>query len=318
MYFLLDETTLHNATTLPLSLSFFRKKDCATPTPFFIGTQGRKMDRFAFRAPSSSSSSSFRGCFGKEKIVLRRRFGTTTNQSHAARRDNKSTRGQTMTTMIRAGFLEEAFERAQQKSSEVEETLRSMQKKSLLPSFPTSSGVKVEDMKGALLSKISTVERGAVATEEDKEEIDALARNVENTQKRKNALESKFINGKWELMYTTSASILGLSKPKLFRPSGPIYQTIDAKNLRAFNSESAPFYNQVSAELTPTTKSSVDVQFKKFGLFSGLIKINAPESAKGKLDTTYVDEELRISRGDKGNLFVLLMRDPSATLDEEY
>ena len=215
--------------------------------------------------------------------------------------------------------MEEAFERAQQKSSEVEETLRSMQKKSLLPSsFPTSSGVKVEDMKGALLSKISTVERGAVATEEDKEEIDALARNVENTQKRKNALESKFINGKWELMYTTSASILGLSKPKLFRPSGPIYQTIDAKNLRAFNSESAPFYNQVSAELRPTTKSSVDVQFKKFGLFSGLIKINAPESAKGKLDTTYVDEELRISRGDKGNLFVLLMRDPSATLDVEY
>ena len=279
------------------------------------------MERFAFRAPSSSSSSSSssRGCFGKEKIVLRRRFGTTTNQSHAARRDNKSTRGQTTTTtMIRAGFLEEAFERAQQKSLEVEETLRSMQKKSLLPSFPTSSGVKVEDMKGALLSKISTVERGAVATEEDKEEIDALARNVENTQKRKNALESKFINGKWELMYTTSASILGLSKPKLFRPSGPIYQTIDAKNLRAFNSESAPFYNQVSAELTPTTKSSVDVQFKKFGLFSGLIKINAPESAKGKLDTTYVDEELRISRGDKGNLFVLLMRDPSATLDVEY
>ena len=115
--------------------------------------------------------------------------------------------------------MEEAFERAQQKSSEVEETLRSMQKKSLLPSsFPTSSGVKVEDMKGALLSKISTVERGAVATEEDKEEIDALARNVENTQKRKNALESKFINGKWELMYTTSASILRLKQTKTISP----------------------------------------------------------------------------------------------------
>ena len=131
-----------------LSLSFFRKKDRATPTPFFIGTQGRKMERFAFRAPSSSSSS--RGCFGKEKIVLRRRFGTTTNQSYAARRDNKSTRGQTTTmTMIRAGFLEEAFERAQQKSSEVEETLRSMQKKSFCHHLSTSSGVKVEDMKGA-------------------------------------------------------------------------------------------------------------------------------------------------------------------------
>ena len=93
---------------------------------------------------------------------------------------------------------------------------------------------------------------------------------MENTQKRKNALETEEINGKWELMYTTSASILEcLTKPKIFQPSGPIYQTIDAKNLRAFNSEKrAVCFNQVSAELTPTTKSSVDVQFKK-SLFGG-------------------------------------------------
>ncbi len=32
----------------------------------------------------------------------------------------------------------------------------------------------------------------------------------------------------------------------------------------------------------------------------GLVPINAPESARGKLDITYVDEDLRISRGDKG------------------
>ena len=206
-----------------------------------------------------------------------------------------------------------------QKSAEIEEAVQSVvSSSSSLFKKKESAANDVEDMKADLLRKIETVERGANASEEDKEEIDALAQRVENTQKRKNALETEYINGKWELMYTTSASILGLTKPKLLRPSGPIYQTIDAKNLRAFNSESAPFYNQVSAELTPTSKSSVDVQFKKFGLFNGLIKINAPESAKGKLDTTFVDEDLRISRGDKGNLFVLLMRDRSATLDEEY
>ena len=211
--------------------------------------------------------------------------------------------------------MEDAVEFAKQKSSEVEETI-----KSAVTTSRSSSNkrLNVEELKEALLSKIATVERGASASEEDKEEIDLLAQRVENTQKRKNALETEEINGKWELMYTTSASILGLTKPKIFQPSGPIYQTIDAKNLRAFNSESAPFFNQVSAELTPTTKSSVDVQFKKFGLFGGLIKINAPESAKGKLDTTFVDEDLRISRGDKGNLFVLLMRDRSANLDAEY
>lgn len=206
-----------------------------------------------------------------------------------------------------------------QKSAEIEEAVQSVvSSSSSLFKKKESAANDVEDMKADLLRKIETVERGANASEEDKEEIDALAQRVENTQKRKNALETEYINGKWELMYTTSASILGLTKPKLLRPSGPIYQTIDAKNLRAFNSESAPFYNQVSAELIPTSKSSVDVQFKKFGLFNGLIKINAPESAKGKLDTTFVDEDLRISRGDKGNLFVLLMRDRSATLDEEY
>jgi PAP_fibrillin len=44
----------------------------------------------------------------------------------------------------------------------------------------------------------------------------------------------------------------------------------------------------------------------------GLIRVTAPENAKGKLDTTFLDEELRISRGDKGNLFILRQRDPSA------
>lgn len=35
---------------------------------------------------------------------------------------------------------------------------------------------------------------------------------------------------------------------------------------------------------------------------------------RGKLDITYVDEEMRISRGDKGNLFVLLQEDPKARI----
>ena len=53
----------------------------------------------------------------------------------------------------------------------------------------------------------------------------------------------------------------------------------------------------------------VRVQFKTFKLL-GLIPVTAPPSAVGQLEITYLDDELRVSRGDKGNLFVLLQDDP--------
>ena len=73
----------------------------------------------------------------------------------------------------------------------------------------------------------------------------------------------------------------------------------DAPNGKGKNTETAPFFNSVTADLTPTSQSRVDVQFKQFKIF-GLLPVTAPASAKGWLDTTYLDEEMRISRGDKG------------------
>lgn len=87
----------------------------------------------------------------------------------------------------------------------------------------------------------------------------------------------------------------------------------DAENLKARNNESWPLYNSVTANLTPVNDSLVNVQFQQFKL-GNIIPITAPPSAKGSLDTTYVDDELRISRGDKGNLFVLSMEDPTVRL----
>ena len=57
------------------------------------------------------------------------------------------------------------------------------------------------------------------------------------------------------------------------------------------------------------------VQFKTFRLL-GFIPVTAPDAARGALDITYVDEELRVSRGDKGNLFVLRMADAAARLPD--
>ena len=42
---------------------------------------------------------------------------------------------------------------------------------------------------------------------------------------------------------------------------------------------------------------------------AGFLRIKAPKKAVGELDTTFLDNELRIGRGDKGNLFVLFKDD---------
>jgi hypothetical protein len=178
-------------------------------------------------------------------------------------------------------------------------------------SGPTAKRARAKE---ALLDAISRVNRGTTASEEDKIAIDALARALEKLNPTRASLSSSALSGEWELKYTTSASILGMTKPALFRPRGPIYQTIDSAALKARNRETAPFYNAVEADLTPTSKSAVNVQFKKFFVLGGLIKITAPERARGALDITYVDDDVRVSRGDKGNLFVLTMSDPNARL----
>lgn len=174
-----------------------------------------------------------------------------------------------------------------------------------------------ESAKAALLRAIEPVERGVTATEEDKEAIDALASALEVLNPNPQSLSAPCINGEWELVYTTSASILGTNKPSFLRPSGKIYQTIDAESLRARNRETFPFYNAVAADLTPTSDSTVKVQFKRFFVLNGLIKVTAPERARGALEITYVDDDVRVSRGDKGNLFVLVMHDKTKRLPKD-
>ena len=87
--------------------------------------------------------------------------------------------------------------------------------------------------------------------------MDELASELERLNPNKNALASPLISAKWRLLYTTSASILGTSKPPFLRPIGPIYQTIDAVNLTAKNEETWPFFNQVGPRQMTYLYSSV-------------------------------------------------------------
>ncbi|CAM6100220.1 unnamed protein product [Calypogeia fissa] len=173
-------------------------------------------------------------------------------------------------------------------------------------------GQKMEDkekLKFELQIEIAPLSRGASATEEDCERVDEIARKLEKLNPTKDPLQSSLLNGKWKLIYTTSETILKQSRPAFLRPNGPIFQAINVDTLRAQNLETWPYFNQVTANLQPVSGSKVIVNFDFFKI-AGLISVKAPGRARGELEITYLDDELRISRGDRGNLFVLVMEDP--------
>ncbi|KAG0555364.1 hypothetical protein KC19_12G164400 [Ceratodon purpureus] len=167
-----------------------------------------------------------------------------------------------------------------------------------------------EVVKKELLEAIAPLDRGAAATAEDIARVDEIARELEALNPTKEPLKSPFLNGKWELLYTTSSSILKKERPKLLRPNGAIYQAINTDTLRAQNLQTWPFFNQVTANLDPVNSKKVIVNFDFFKI-GGLISVKAPGRARGELEITYLDDELRVSRGDRGNLFVLIMDDPT-------
>lgn len=179
-------------------------------------------------------------------------------------------------------------------------------------SFFSGFSTKSKDakiLKEELLEAIEPLDRGADATPEDQQRIDQLARKLEAVNPTKEPLKSDLLNGKWELIYTTSKSILQTERPKFLR-SRVNYQAINLDTLRAQNMETWPFFNQVTADLVPANSQKVAVKFDYFKIL-GLVPVKAPERALGSLEITYLDEDLRVSRGDKGNLFILKMIDRS-------
>jgi len=118
-------------------------------------------------------------------------------------------------------------------------------------------------------------------------------------------LKNPLLSGNWLMVWTTSESIAGKSRPSYLQTTTPPEQLIDIENGRAVNSEMVlGIRNMVKASITPETMNKVKVSFEEFKI--GPIGFKAPNYLKGELSVSYLDEEMRISRGDKGNLFILL------------
>ena len=91
--------------------------------------------------------------------------------------------------------------------------------------------------KAALLAAVAPLARGAAATDAQKADVASKFAALEKLNPTRAPLAAPELNGRWKLLYTTSAGILGTARPPPFRPFGPIYQLLDGPNMKAQNRE---------------------------------------------------------------------------------
>jgi len=192
----------------------------------------------------------------------------------------------------------------------------------------------MRDKKAELLEAIAGKNRGLLATEIDKVRVLSILEQLEDrtpTPKPVEALE--LLEGDWRLLYTTSRGILGLERFPFFQ-LGQVYQCIRTQKASVYNIAEIigiPLFESlvsVAATFEPLSERRVNVKFERSILgLKGFLGYNSPSDfirkietgkkfmpldfsienreQKGWLDITYLDENLRVGRGNEGNVFIL-------------
>ncbi len=191
--------------------------------------------------------------------------------------------------------------------------------------------------KAELLEAIAGTNRGLLATETDKVAILAAVSRLEDRNPTPLPLEATdLLEGNWRLLYTTSNGLLNLGRFPVLQ-LGQIYQCVRTATTKIYNIaeiSGLPYLESlvsVSARFEPVSDRRVNVKFERsISGLQRLIGYQSPsnfiqqiESGKkfpaidfgiesrdqqGWLDITYLDNDLRIGRGNEGSVFVLTKR----------
>jgi len=188
--------------------------------------------------------------------------------------------------------------------------------------------------KANLLEAIAGKNRGLLATQTDRQFILSAVSKLEDfnpTSRPTEALE--LLEGNWRLLYTSSLALLGLGRFPLVT-LGQVYQCIRIGNSHVYNIAEIlgiPYLEgivSVTAQFTATSERRIDIQFQRtiIGLkrlmgygsptefitgiessqsFPAIDFTNPRSEQSGWLDITYLDQDLRISRGNEGSIFIL-------------
>lgn len=188
--------------------------------------------------------------------------------------------------------------------------------------------------KAALLEAIAGKNRGLLTSESDKLAILAAIAQLESRNPTPRPVEaSDLLDGNWRLIYTTSRGILGIEQVP-FAKLGQVYQCIRVAEAKVYNIAEVyglPYLEgivSVAARFKPASERRVDVKFERsvVGL-QRLLGYQNPDrfiqklesqqkltaidfniqnrDQQGWLDITYLDEDLRVGRGNEGSVFVL-------------
>ncbi|NEQ42580.1 MAG: fibrillin [Leptolyngbya sp. SIOISBB] len=190
--------------------------------------------------------------------------------------------------------------------------------------------------KTELLEAVASTNRGLLASSDDRQAIQSLAATLEDRNPYPEPLAATAqLNGIWRLLYTTSDELLGINRFPLYQ-LGQIYQCI-YDEARIYNIAEVVGLPQLSglvsvgASFEAVSTKRVNVAFERgvFGLqtllgyenpqqfiqklqdqskfpwWQGIdFRINRDRQS-GWLEVTYLDDDLRIGRGNQGSLFVL-------------
>ncbi|MCA6587284.1 MAG: PAP/fibrillin family protein [Pseudanabaena sp. M158S2SP1A06QC] len=188
--------------------------------------------------------------------------------------------------------------------------------------------------KANLLNAIAPVNRGLKMTEDQRKAIFSAVAYLEELNPTPAPTQNPdLLDGNWLLLFTTSQELLGIDRLPLYR-LGNIYQCLRVSEGKIFNVaevKGLPWLSglvSVCANFSVVNEKRVKVNFERLVAGSqtliGYQDVNSfietlrlpkkllaidfqikREDQKGWLETTYIDQDLRIGRGNEGNLFVL-------------
>ena len=188
--------------------------------------------------------------------------------------------------------------------------------------------------KANLLNAIAPVNRGLEMSENQRKAIFSAVSYLEDLNPTPAPTQTpELLDGDWLLIFTTSQELLGIDRFPLYK-LGNIYQCLRVAEGKIFNVaevKGLPLLGglvSVCANFTVVSDKRVKVNFERLVAGSQslvgyqdvhsfidtlrsqkkLLAIDFKikrEDQKGWLETTYLDQNLRIGRGNEGNLFVL-------------